>query len=287
MLVDNTPLETYYIRETPVLVKREDLCSPFPGPAFSKIRGVVAHIRNRPESIIGVLDTYHSKAGWAVSYVCQALGKRTVNFWPRYKSDGPELRSQQVQAARLGAELAALPAGRSSILFHQAKKELRNQYGSDTYMMPNALKLPESIEENAKEAERSIPYLPSRGVLVISISSGTVAAGILRGLRPLLTSGNWWVYLHMGYSRSHSTTREYILERSLLTRLEWASLIEFVDENYNYADSAPGGPAPFPCNPYYDLKAWRWLTKSSAGVSEIASHLHWKHGNILFWNIGA
>ncbi len=54
-----------------------------PGPSFSKIRGVVAHIKNRPESVIGVLDTYHSKAGHAVAYVCNHLGRQCVDFWPR------------------------------------------------------------------------------------------------------------------------------------------------------------------------------------------------------------
>jgi hypothetical protein len=33
---------------------------------------------------------------------------------------------------------------------------------------------------------------------------------------------------------------------------------------------------PFPCNPYYDLKAWEWLMKNKGQLEE----------PILFWNIG-
>lgn len=38
MIVDNTPLETHHTHGVQVLVKREDLCAPFPGPSFSKMR---------------------------------------------------------------------------------------------------------------------------------------------------------------------------------------------------------------------------------------------------------
>jgi len=128
MIVNNTPLETHELNGVPILVKREDLCCPFPGPSFSKIRGVVAHIKNRPESVIGVLDTYHSKAGWAVAYVCRELGKQCVDFWPRFKADnytgGPAPRFQQQQAAELGATLVDLQAGRSAILYHTARKHV-------------------------------------------------------------------------------------------------------------------------------------------------------------------
>ena len=60
MLVNNTPVEQYKIDGRTIHVKREDLCCPYPGPSFSKMRGVVAHIENRPEQVIGGLDTFHS-----------------------------------------------------------------------------------------------------------------------------------------------------------------------------------------------------------------------------------
>jgi hypothetical protein len=277
MIVNNTPLETYELNGVPIIVKREDLCCPFPGPSFSKIRGVVAHIKNRPESVIGVLDTYHSKAGWAVAYVCQQLGKQAVDYWPRFKADnytgGPAPRFQQQQAAELGATLVDLPAGRSAILYHKAKKHLRENY-PDSYLMPNALKLPESITENAAEAVRTAPHLPGSGTLVISISSGTVAAGVLKGFEEAGLLRNYNVILHMGYSRSQDAAREYIEKAAGLTL---GDRIKFIDEGYGYADAAPKEcPEPWPINPHYDKKALWWLIRNVKDVP----------GPIVFWSIG-
>jgi hypothetical protein len=286
MLVNNTPLETYEIDGVPILVKREDLCAPYPGPSFSKLRGVYAHIKARPEPVIGVLDTYHSKAGWAVSYVCKELGKQAINFWPEYKRDrdmaaqlnDPQyLRPQQQEAKKLGALLVSLDAGRSAILYHRAKKILAaNTNNGPTYMMPNALKLPESVTENAREVVVT-PTLPVTGALVISISSGTVAAGVIMGFRYVGVLERYQVFLHMGYSRSHDTVTHYIEEKSG-GKFNYA----LVDEGYGYADAATKITAPFPSNPYYDLKAWKWL--NGPGV---ARTLQAQFGNIVFWNIGA
>lgn len=277
MIVNNTPLETYELNGVPIIVKREDLCCPFPGPSFSKIRGVVAHIKNRPESVIGVLDTYHSKAGWAVAYVCRELGKQCVDYWPRFKADnytgGPAPRFQQQQAAELGATLVDLQAGRSAILYHKAKKHLRENY-PDSYLMPNALKLPESITENAAEAVRTAPHLPGSGTLVISISSGTVAAGVLKGFAQAGLLDNYNVILHMGYSRSQDAAREYIEKAAGLTL---GDRVKFIDEGYGYADAAPKEcPEPWPINPHYDKKALWWLIRNVKDVP----------GPIVFWSIG-
>ena len=153
-----TPVDRVRINGEVVLVKREDICSPFPGPQFSKIRGVVSHIAARPEQLIGVLDTYHSKAGWAVSYVCRALGKDCINFWPRFKADAfDHLREQQQMSRQHGAVLIPLKAGRSAILYHQARRQLGEVLSkyNDRYLMPNALKLPETITETAAEVLRT------------------------------------------------------------------------------------------------------------------------------------
>lgn len=263
MLVNNTPVETHLIEGVSVLVKREDLCAPFPGPSFSKIRGVYAHILNRPEKVIGALDTSHSKAGWAVAYVCRHLGKQAIDFWPRYK-DQVKLKDQQNQAQVLGANLVELQAGRSAILYHRAKKLMPE----GSYLMPNALKLRESVTENAEEAART--DMPDSGTLVISISSGTVAAGVISGI--LRARRYYHFVLHMGYSRSQSACAEYVRAMAGAPQLP----LTLVDEGYGYADAARGVTAPFPCNEFYDLKAWKWLT----------ANIHDLPQPVVFWNIG-
>lgn len=291
MLINDTPVEVHHVNGVPIHVKREDLCAPYPGPMFSKMRGVVAHIKSRPEQVIGVLDTLHSKAGWCVSYVCQQLGKQAVNYWPRYKDDPKDVqfpRQQQREAFALGAKLVTLKAGRSAILYHTAKKHLKEHFGEGAYLMPNALKLLESITENAAEATRtalavqagtSSPVLPDEGTLVISISSGTVAAGVLKGFAVAGILKDYDVVLHMGYSRSIDASRAYIEKMSGLD----LSDVRFIDEGYGYADKVDEGwmkeHCPFPCNPYYDGKLWKWLN-----IPDVTASLADKP--VVMWNIG-
>jgi hypothetical protein len=272
---DNTPVEIFRLGGRKILVKREDLCCPAPGPSFSKIRGVVAHIENLPPEIktVGCLDTFHSKAGWAVAYVCAYLGKTAVDFWPVYKGDTlmPPEREQQQRALDHGAKLEPIKAGRSAILFHGAKKALKERY-PDSYMMPNALKLPESITENAAEVHRT--ELPVEGQLVISVSSGTIAAGVLKGFHERGMMPGWDIILHMGYSRSPDALRAYIEKKAGIVLRD---NVEIVDEGYGYKDRAKDVEAPFPCNQYYDLKTWKWLEQNVQ---------HFDDRPILFWNIG-
>jgi hypothetical protein len=260
MLRTGTPVEDYRA-EYGLFVKREDLACPPPGPPFSKTRGVYAWVAKQEADLIGVLDTYHSQAGHAVARACQVLGKRCLNFYPEFKRE-PGPRPPQLRAAELGAELVGLPAGRSAILYHQARKQTVARGG---VMIVNALKLEESVAETAKEVG-SRAY----DVVLIPASSGTIAAGVMRGM------GHHPLYLiHMGYSRSKADLLRYVRERSGLNPDTVKILL--VDEGYEYKDVArPGETPPWPCNCYYDLKCFRWwLDKGRV-----------QYGEALFWSIG-
>jgi hypothetical protein len=87
------------------------------------------------------------------------------------------------------------------------------------------------------------------------------------------------VWLHEGYSRSEDAVRNYL--RSYVpdtSNGRWLlDTLRIVDEGYAYKDTAPRGVvAPFPCNPWYDLKAWHWLEQNTSRLE----------GPILFWNVG-
>jgi hypothetical protein len=111
--------------------------------------------------------------------------------------------------------------------------------------------------------------------VVVSISSGTIAAGVLVGLSRLHLPNLPEVWLHEGYNRPQTAVTAY-LHKMAVGVADWP-VIHFVDEGYAYKDTAPKKcVAPFPCNPWYDLKAWAWLEKH---VPELS-------GPVLFWNIG-
>lgn len=293
MCVPGTPVEHH--PQWGLYVKREDLCCPT-GPHFSKTRGVYAHIARRPERVIGCLDTGHSQGGWATAQACRMLGKESVVYYPSYKVPRP-IQPQQLAAQDLGAELVSLQAGRSAVIYHAAKRHLASWAASlpdnpHAYMMPNALKLPEMIGETVAEVLRT--PLPPVQTVVISASSGTIAAGVISGLCQLRYRGR--IIVHLGYSRGEGAVRNYMdgtveaiygkaavngahpwTATGLRDFLVWRTDYELVDEGYAYGDEARGGPTPdWPCNRYYDLKAFRWWVANRRDYP----------GDALLWNVG-
>lgn len=276
LVITNTPWEVYKLHGIPVYVKREDLSCPYPGPSFSKIRGLKAWIDALlPGVPVGVLDTFHSKGGWGISYLCHAAGRQCYDFYPQYKSD-TGLREQQCNAQMLGAQLIALPAGRSSILYHAAKKQLAQLTNNTGIMVPNALKVEQSVDETAAEVVDFTPDELLDGTWIVSISSGTIAAGVLKAVAGL--NDNIHFIAHMGYSRSADAAADYIIHKAGLDR-SWIGdeHFELVDEGYEYKDKVDNSHIPFPCNPYYDAKAWNWLER----------HVRELDQPVVFWSIGA
>lgn len=264
MLRANTPIQDFR-KKYGLWVKREDMSCVAPGPKFSKTRGVYARVKSRPEKLIGVLDTSHSQAGHAVARACEILGKKCLNFYPVYKHHW-ELRDPQVRSQELGAELVGIPAGRSCILFHNARKQTEERGG---YMMPNALKLIESVDETAKEVPTRFHGWKSPDYVIIPSSSATIAAGVVKGFG-LRTE----YIIHLGYSRSHDEVRDYVAKMSGVS----GAKLTIIDEGYQYKDQATAGDdPPWPSNPFYDLKAFRWWMRVGRKEYE---------GDVLFWNVG-
>lgn len=277
LVITNTPWEVYHTSKgVPIHVKREDLSCPYPGPSFSKIRGLKAWIDELPAGVpVGVLDTFHSKGGWGISYLCHAAGRQCYDFYPQYKSD-TGLREQQCNAQMLGAQLIALPAGRSSILYHSAKKQLAHLTDGVGVMVPNALKVEQSVDETAAEV---VDYTPDElldGTWVVSISSGTIAAGVLKALAGLNNLTRF--VAHMGYSRSLEAATSYIMHKAGLDAMWWRDNdFRLIDEGYEYKDKVDNSRIPFPCNPYYDAKAWKWLESHAAELAQ----------PVVFWSVGS
>ena len=274
----STKWSSYKIDGVLVWVKRDDLCSPSVDdcPSFGKIRGLYAFLSKLPQgSVVGVLDTGHSQGGWATAYYCNLMGLRCINYYPVYKRElgkpdkgypgAHKIRRLQLKAWALDAELRSLKAGMSAVLFNIAKKQLREEFLGAT-MVPNGLKLLETIKETAVEMESFPgPMASGDGTMIISASTATVAAGVKAGLDRLGFKGEFIV--HLGYSRPTSRVREKFAGDN----------IRIIDEGYTYADEAKGIEAPFPCNKYYDLKAWKWLV---GNVTELKRP-------VAFWNVGS
>jgi len=278
LIYNNTPFEVY----NEIIVKREDLSCPLPGPCFSKIRGIektLLDLKNKliPPEVIGVVDTVHSKAGWGVSYLCKNMGFRCVVFYPHFVREEKDfVRFYQKKCREVfGAEIIPIQATKSSVLFYKARKILKDKY-INSFLMPNGLKLDNTIIGTCSELRLYTlkKYLTSDFIWVVSASSGTIAAGVIRGLALLEFKGK--VIIHLGYSRPEENLKKYLFS-GFLWKLPFE--LHIIDEKYEYKDLVKY-PCPFPCNPYYDLKAWKWLMENK-------DNLEFKNNQFLFWNIGA
>lgn len=277
-VVDDTPFEIYQVNGYDVHVKREDLSCPLPGPQFSKIRGLYAYMQKLADAdcrSVGILDTIHSKAGWAVAYIGNLLGIEVYDFFPIYKSKvGQGVLSQQHQmAASLGAILVPLRAAAGYVLEPMAKKLLAQYTDGKGHMLPVGLKMEETIEATADEI---LNYTPDEllfdGSWVISSSSGTIASGVWLALQE--ANSDVALYCHSGYGRKYEKVVAYI---ETMSGYQVDGYFVYIDENYQYKDKVDF-PCPFPCNPYYDLKAWKWLCEQDLSTFRQP---------IVFWNIGA
>lgn len=273
MLLNNTPLEDYKSKHG-LMVKREDLCCPPPGPQNSKMRGILAHLKNRPETVIGVLDNYQSRLGHSVAMACSILGKQCINFYPRYLAD-TGMRPNQIAARDLGATLVELPAGRSSILYHDGRKQLPE----GAYMLPISGRIEETVAATQEEVRLTLETHPEFGIkknapIIIPISSGTIAAGVIKGALEYGQEHRQFI-LYMSFQRPRVGVLSYI---STLLNVHPKYLnVTLVEEKYKHRQPArPGRTPEWPCDTYYDLKAFRWW------INEGRYH----HPEALFWNVG-
>jgi hypothetical protein len=270
-ILRHTPIEEY----NGIHVKREDLCvSPKYArmfPPFSKLRGVHEWITDRKNEgfkEIGVLDTVHSQAGWGVAAFCHLLDLTCVNYYPMCKGE-VQMRPNQLRAQTLGALMVPMPATKSAVLWYKARKDLALHYPQSA-MIPNGLKLSDCVRGNADEV-RTIPKELMKGTWVFSVSTGTIMAGVMRGIAEIADPRDIQLIAHMGYSRSKEGLMNYLVGKSGV----FNARIEIIDEGYAYADRTDY-PAPFYCDPFYDRKAWKWINEHKNELTE----------PIIMWNVG-
>lgn len=292
----NTQTDKLLIRGVEVYVKREDLYQAplplygasdvptpkdlsfiYPVPPFAKMRGLVPRLEELKGAgyrTVGYMDTAISMAGWGISWYARHLGLDACIFYPDYKG-GPKhyIEAHIKECARNGAEVLMLEnPTQLSINWYRARKILQDTRPSP-YLLPQGLPFLETILDVADE----VAYLPKAaltGSIVVNVGSGTMAAGIISGL------------IKFGVARRHifgiMTSRgspqkitQKILSKVVGMRFGWHNHLHIIDAGYDYEDKETIN-TPFPCNAYYDKKAWRWLINN---INDIPHP-------VLFWNIG-
>lgn len=278
-MIKSTPLEDYKVKGIKIYVKREDLAGIPPGPPFAKTRGLLTHLVYQKEQgveVLGYVETSISMAGWSIAHLASELDLKAIIYCPKYKNGSmPErLGYHYKQWKKFGAEIRFLPAGRAKINYYIARRLFQKEFEESGTFLPLGIPLPETLEEVSKEAKK-VDWSFFK-TLIVNVGSGTMLAGILKGIprEPHIK-----IKGISGRECSVVLKKKKILELSGTTsggffgkELE----IEVVDPGYSYTDSELIN-CPFPCNPYYDRKAWKWLIDNLGSLET----------PVLFWNIGA
>jgi len=264
----HTPIEEYKSMGQPVFVKREDLAYGDPYPPLAKMRGIVALMKKQKElgqNLIGIYDTRISKSGWGVAAAAQVLEMQCVVYQARGK--GMPEPSQIDTARQLGAEIVFLPGGMTSLAYQRAKKDMLGRGG---FMIPVGLVSTEAVCAVGEEAA-TIGEKFFGGSLVISVGSAITLSGVILGLPELPE-----IYgISCGMSPKRQMGRVAKLLNEIGCEKRWSNKVNFVESGYGYYDREDC-ETPFPCSPYYDKKAWKWMEDHISDLPQ----------PILFWNIG-
>lgn len=284
LILNNSPLEVYSIGSRRIWVKREDLCAPDGAPPFSKLRGLIPHLQEMKRdgcSSVAYVETAVSMAGWGVAWACQHLGMHCVIYEPQYKNPPPIFLFHKAQWEKFGAEIEPMRGDlMTKVMWNIVRADLaENRPG--TALLPLGISFPHSISETALEVRRTWKAGPREGfgAVVAVVGSGTIAAGLLHGLEGLSLRDPIALYGVLSRSGSLSQKRTKIIKLAGLSETGFLSprnRMELIDVGYDYAKPAKTN-APFPCHPYYDGKAWEWLTQN---VDALES-------DVLFWNVGS
>lgn len=285
MLV-HTPVETHQ----GFLVKREDQAvSIADAPPFSKMRGVLAHLtklRAQGTKTVGYAESAISMAGWGLAWAAKKLGLHAVIFAPVYKGELPYLdvlRKHYTHWERLGAQIVPMPAGRTKIIYYQGRSWLEKHYPENSVMLPIGMSFPESVDATAIEYAWTLKKYKLRPKHVVAcVGSGTIAAGLVRGMAESNAGATLWGILTRdgsvaGKLRYMENLVGFPLSPGGIFSALYRVSAELTSSGYEYTQNSKID-VPFPCNPYYDAKAWEWL---------MANRTLFNGEQTLFWNIGA
>lgn len=271
-----TPIEIY----NGIYVKRDDLCFAEPAPPFSKCRGLLVHLaklKAQGYKYIGYTETSISMAGWGVAWACQELGLKAILFDPQYKDTPETLAYHRIQWKKFKATILPIKAGMAAVNINICRQWLKRDY-PNSIMLPLGLPFEETIEATAREVKITLKkygtnIFPS---IVTCVGSGTIAAGILKGLTVDDTPRRLYGVMTRSGNKEMKKTKIH-LKSGVQEDGLFQSKIELIMINpkWEYTQKSIY-PCPFPCHPFYDLKAWEWLNKNRMKLIE----------PILFWNIG-
>ncbi len=270
---DLPPIEKYSVDNEYIYVVRDDLCSAFPGPNNSKVRGLYKKLLALKEGgvkTVATQDTSISRAGWGVSWLCKQLDMTNINFYAERK----EMNFYQRMSQYHGGIMVPLHGTYSSGFRAMAINYLRKNNIS-AYFLPNGLATQEAVIGNA-ELYLQLPEDLKHGTIICSVSSGAICSGISYGASIEHKKTRVIGVLSSSFKNRQSKMVDFMRSANLiLGRPHTWNIPEVVDLGYEYKDTIKEAP-PFPCDIFMDRKAWKYLLDNINTLPK----------PIVFWNVG-
>ena len=285
MICQNTPIERYEIDGGEIFVKREDLACLPPGPPFAKVRGLYSRLlklKSKGVEVVGYTETSISMAGWGISWMAHELGIKAVIFNPVYAKENDTssvLEYHRSKWKEFDAETIDIDAGMAKVNYYVGKKILLEKFGPKAVMLPLGIPFPETV--HAVSDEFILSSCGKFKSIVVCVGSGTMAAGILSGIIETKSDAKLYGVL-CRESNQPGFKRSLLFDKAGIVFNNSFRNFHLVDLGYEYTNKVEMD-CPFPCNPYYDAKAYKFLLDCR---KEGYNKNRFKEP-ILFWNIGA
>ena len=261
----NTPIETYNVNGKSVYVKRDDLMGDGeilpPWGKLSALRSVLLDVN--PTKPLIHLSVYGSWSGWALSQISKELGYEFIMAYPKSKKY-PEYMLEKVDRT------LPLKPNMMSILYNKVGSIAREK---------DYIRLPYAFDHSAyiytqRKRFREVKEKLDFDHLVVSSGSGVTCLGMLLEHDPfpsLFEPDNKRTFHTVCVSSESSIKKKFSKYQIYDT-----DNVEIVKSEFAFDDKMEWYNTPFPCNEFWDKKAWYWLEQNISKFD----------GDILFWNIG-
>ena len=255
----NTPIEQYQVGNKTIHVKRDDLQGDgVELPPWAKLTAIEKLLNeaglDRKVPIIQ-LSIRASYSGWALSQLGKAAGYDIKIAYPNSKNFPQHLIDQWES---FGAESVPIRPNVNSIVLSWMKKKAEEEgyqyipYGFDHPVYHNHWK-------------ETLAKYDDYDNLVVCAGTPVTCLGMSEGFPGRR------IYLP-------STSKEKtVLRRLKKYGLENDERISVHPTEFDFYDEMVDFNVPFPCNRYWDKKAWFWLTQNIETLE----------GKTLFYNLGA
>ena len=261
----DTPIETYSVGGKSVYVKRDDLMGDGkilpPWGKLSALKNVLLDVN--PTKPLIHLSVYGSWSGWALSQISKELGYEFIMAYPKSKKY-PEYMLEKVD------KTLPLKPNMMSILYNKVGAIAREK---DYIRLPYAFDHSAYIDTQRKRF-REVKEKLDFDHLVVSSGSGVTCLGFLLEHEPfqsLFESNNKRTFHTVCVSSESSIKKKFSKYQ-----IHDSNNIEIIKSEFAFDDKMEWYNTPFPCNEFWDKKAWYWLEQN---ISKF-------EGDILFWNLG-